>query len=190
MLESFEPFPTLETKRLKLRRLTVKDAPRMFEIHIDPAVGRYLSREPDREMQQMEERLRAVEEGVTTHSSIRFALERRDTGLLIGSGGFWRWNKSHHNAEIGYELASEQWGQGLMTEALGAILRFGFDHMDLHRVEANTDPDNAGSQAVLKKLGFQVEGRLRQNWHYEGRYTDSTLFGLLAGELCLGHTLE
>lgn len=183
MLESFEPFPTLETARLKLRRLTLADAPRMFEIHTDPAVGRYLSREPDRELGQMEERLRIVEDGVASHTSIRFALERKDTGLLIGSGGFWRWNKPHRNAEIGYELASDQWGQGLMTEALWTILRFGFDHLDLHRVEANTDPDNLASQAVLKKLGFREEGRLRQNWHYRGVYTDSTLLGLLAGEL-------
>jgi [ribosomal protein S5]-alanine N-acetyltransferase len=66
-----------------------------------------------------------------------------------------------------------------MPEALRAMLRYGFDRMALHRVEANVDPENLASRRVLEKLGFVQEALVRENWYHERRYIDTAFYGLL-----------
>jgi [ribosomal protein S5]-alanine N-acetyltransferase len=77
---------------------------------------------------------------------------------LIGTCGFCRWDKQHHHAEVGYDLCPDYWGQGLMTEAIQALIRFDSEEMDLNRIEATAHTENERSQRVLLKLGFQKEG--------------------------------
>jgi ribosomal-protein-alanine N-acetyltransferase len=120
--------------------------------------------------------------GVRENTAISWGITLRDGGALAGTAGLWRWNQPHRWAEIGYDLLPEHWGRGLMTEALRPILRFGFEAMDLHRIEANIDPDNRASRRVLERLGFVREAHLRENWLYDGRFTDSAIYGLLRRE--------
>ncbi|NIW38715.1 MAG: GNAT family N-acetyltransferase, partial [Gemmatimonadetes bacterium] len=82
-------------------------------------------------------------------------------------------------AEIGYDLAHRHWGRGLMTEALRPMLRFGFEEMDLHRIEAGVTVGNEASARVLEKLGFREEGLLRRGGYWKGAYHDLRGFGLL-----------
>jgi ribosomal-protein-alanine N-acetyltransferase len=109
-------------------------------------------------------------------------LTLRGSDALLGTAGFWRWDKAHHWAEVGYELRPEHWGKGLMPEALTAMIRFGFERMELHRVEANITPANTASRRVLEKLGFVCEGVKRENWFHDGRYTDTAHYGLLRSD--------
>jgi RimJ/RimL family protein N-acetyltransferase len=90
--------------------------------------------------------------------------------------------EEHRRAEIGYILHRPRWGRGLATEACSALLEHAFSDLGLHRLEADTDPDNAASIALLEKLGFKREGRLRQRWRAGGEWRDSLWFGLLAGD--------
>ncbi|WP_437306723.1 GNAT family N-acetyltransferase [Sorangium sp. So ce388] len=182
-MASFDPFPVLMTPRLRLRALEPGDAERVFRIQSDPEVVRYAGRGPDRSLADSEQRIAVVIAGVRENTSIRWGITLAESGELIGSGGFWRWNKPHRWAEIGYELLPAHWNRGIMTEALRAILRFGFESMDLHRVEAQLDPENRASARVVERLGFTREGQHRQNWYYDGRYTDTAVYGLLRGEL-------
>ena len=89
--------------------------------------------------------------------------------------------KPHFRAEIGYDLAPAFWGQGVMPEAVGAVLTFGFTTMGLHSVEAQIDPENTGSRRVLEKLGFVQEAYFRENFYVaaEARFTDTAVFSLL-----------
>jgi ribosomal-protein-alanine N-acetyltransferase len=176
---SFDPFPTLETPRLVLRQIVAEDLPVMFRIQSDREVVRYFGRPADASPEDTQKRLELILTGVRECSSIRWALTPRDSGELVGSGGFWRWDKAHRWAEIGYELLPSHWGKGLMPEALVAMIRFGFERMELHRVEANIDPANVASRRVLEKLRFVCEGVKRENWYYEGQYTDTAHYGLL-----------
>lgn len=178
-MRSFDPFPPLDTPRLHLRRLTPDDAEIIFRIQSDPEVIRYFGRAGDASIEAARERVARIDAGIREHTSIRWGITLRDTGELIGTAGFWRWNKPHRNAEIGYDLRPAWWGRGLMPEAVRAILRFGFDEMDLHRVEANVDTENQRSVRVLERLGFVREGVLRENWLNEGRFTDTGTYGLL-----------
>jgi ribosomal-protein-alanine N-acetyltransferase len=178
----FDPFPTLYTERLELRRLGPDDVDVVFRLQSDPEVVKYFGRAPYRTRAEAEKRvadeIAAVEQGV----SVRWGLAPREGGAIVGTAGFWRWDQGRHLAEIGYELAPEHWGRGLIVEALRAIVRYGFAELGLHRVEANLDPANVRSARALEKLGFVREGVLRQNWFYDGAYTDSAAYGLLASE--------
>ena len=182
LLESFEPFPALETPRLSLRRPTLDDAAAIFHLQSDAEVGRYFGR-PTPTRQQTDEKLALIDTGIREHTSIVWVLSPRGARELWGTAGFWRWNKEHHNAELGYALLPAHWGGGLMAEALRAILAFGFARLALHRAEANVDPDNAASRRVLEKLGFVQEGLLRENWCAGERFTDTVTFGLLERDL-------
>ena len=175
----FDPFPTLTTPRLTLREMTLDDAEPYFQIRADPEVMRYWGAAPDTKVDEAIARIVAVREGVRAGVSIRWAVTDKGSGAFLGSGGLWRWDRRHFRAELGYELSPAHWGKGLMTEAIRAMLRFGFEVMDLHSVEANIDPHNKRSARVLLKLGFQQEGYLRENFFYEGKFSDTAVYSLL-----------
>lgn len=180
---SFDPFPILETPRLILRQLERSDAEAIFRNHSDPEVVRYLGRNPDTAIEVSIHRLQLCLDAVRDQTGIRWGIVRReDPTVLMGTVGFWKWNKPCFNAEIGYEIGPAYWNKGYMTEAIRASLRYGFDHMELHRVEANIDPDNKGSRRAAEKAGFTLEATLRQNWFYAGRFTDSVIYGILKHE--------
>jgi len=180
---SFDPFPVLETPRLFLRRLVPPDAEVIFRLQQDPEVTRYIGRDPDPNLEASLQRIEVIDANIRETNGITWGLVLKETGELIGTAGLWRWVKLHRFVEIGYQLASAYWGRGLMTEALRPILHFGFEVMGVHRIEANTDPANLASARVLEKVGFKQEARLRENWFYNGTFTDSAIYGMLRRDL-------
>jgi ribosomal-protein-alanine N-acetyltransferase len=112
----------------------------------------------------------------------RWGMVLKVDGSLIGTCGYFRWNQQHQRAEIGYDLCPDVWGQGLMPEALQALIRYGFAEMNLNRIEAMTHIENLRSQHVLTKLGFQREGLLREYYCQEGIYNDQVQYSLLKRE--------
>ena len=110
---------------------------------------------------------------------LRWAIADRADDALIGTCGFNIWNRRNRSAEIGYDLRSDRWGEGLATEAVGRMIQFGFEEMDLNRIQADTQLDNARSGRVLLKLGFREEGVLRQAGFWRNEYHDLRLYGLL-----------
>jgi [ribosomal protein S5]-alanine N-acetyltransferase len=126
-------------------------------------------------------RVEGIQIDFSAQEGLRWAITDRATGEFLGTGGFWRIVKAHHRAEIGYELAADWWGKGMMSEVGAVMLDFGFTQMKLHSVEAQIHPDNQGSRRVLEKLGFVQEGHFRENYYdpVEQRFTDTTVFSLL-----------
>jgi RimJ/RimL family protein N-acetyltransferase len=114
------------------------------------------------------------------------AVIRWRAGQLPRTAG-WRWAgltcASSATALLMWAILSRMcWGQGLGREALAAVVSHGFGPMGLRRIAADTDPDNRGSIAVLRSLGFVQEGHLRGEWKTHIGVRDSLIFGLLAGE--------
>jgi len=104
----------------------------------------------------------------------------RSTGTLagfarVGLGG-------HRSGEVGYALRKDHWGQGLACEAAGVIVDFAFTTLGLHRVVAATGPENVASRAVLDRLGFRHEGRMRDHVFTNGAWRDSLLYAVLDHE--------
>lgn len=108
-----------------------------------------------------------------------FELYDRDSNNLIGACGYHTWYPQHARAEIGYHLAEGYRGIGLMSEAMPDILQFGFTEMELNRIEAQIEPHNLPSIRLIRKMGFQFEGYLRQNFKSAQKFEDSCLYARL-----------
>lgn len=170
--------PPLVTPRLTLRPLSEADVRPLFAIHSDPVAMRYWSapvwvdEERGRTMVA-----RDLDPAVSGH--LRLGIEHTGSGALLGTCTFFEINPQCRRAELGYMLASHAWGQGHMREALAAFLDFGFSHLDLNRVEADTDPRNTRSVQLLERLHFVKEGHFRERWIVNGEVSDAAMFGLL-----------
>lgn len=101
---------------------------------------------------------------------------------IIGTCTLFHLDSANRRAEIGYALAREHWGKGLMQEALTALLDFAFLTLNLNRIEADVDPRNHRSCALLERLGFVKEGLLRERWLVANEIQDSLMLGLLRRE--------
>ncbi len=180
--EVFASFPELTTKRLRLRQLRQSDAAAMFEILSDDEVARTFGLETFTEVEEAQLRIRSINASFRNQAAIRWGMARLEDDVLIGTCGFIYWKWRHRHAAVGYELARPLWRQGLMTEALTAVLHYGYTHMNLHRVEALVMPENTPSINLLQKLGFQNEGLLRDYGFWNGRFHNLTVFSLLQPE--------
>jgi [ribosomal protein S5]-alanine N-acetyltransferase len=178
---AFATFPILETERFILRAPTSDDAADTFRIMSDPRTMRYFGQLPLASLNQAIARVQDFQTAFEEQTGIRWVITNRTDGEFMGTCGFWRLLRLHLRAEIGYELAPDWWGQGVMTEALKPVLTFGFTHMGLHSVEAQIHPANVGSRRVLEKLGFVQEGHFRENYYdpVENQLTDTVVFSLL-----------
>lgn len=176
---AFATFPVLETARLHLRAVQTDDVADLFRIRADERVMRYFGSPPITSMEEAAQQVHGFATAFQEQRGIRWAITRRGKDRLIGTCGYWRIIRPHFRAEIGYELAADQWGKGIMPEALGAVLTWGFTTMNLHSVEAQIDPANQGSRRVLEKCGFVQEGYFRENYYFEGQFTDTAVFSLL-----------
>jgi ribosomal-protein-alanine N-acetyltransferase len=179
----FETFPTLQTERLILRELTLDDALAVYQLRSDYRVTRYNFGAPYTHIDQARRLIRNIRADYQRQESLRWGLTLRGGGdRVIGMCGFNYWNRTDRRASIGYDLAYAHWGQGLMTEALRAVLAFGFGPLDLNRIEADCTLENEASAHLLLKLGFQPEGIQREQYFDEGRFWDLRLFALLRRE--------
>ncbi len=176
-------FPELLTPRLRLRELLPDDADALLAVHADAEAMRWYGADPLRNRVEAEA-LIAVFAGwrQLPNPGTRWGLTLRESGELLGSCGLFGWNRGWQRCTLGYELRRSAWGQGLMREALQAVLDWGFSAqgMGLHRVEALIHPRNSASLKLAQGLGFETEGRLREVAFWGGRREDLLMCALLA----------
>jgi RimJ/RimL family protein N-acetyltransferase len=173
----------LETERLILREFTPDDYVAVWSYQRHPLYLRYnpwTERAQD-DVKAFVERFIAQQQAVP-RTRFQLAVVLKSTGELIGNAGIRRDSIDSHEADIGFELAPKCWGQGYASEAARAVLGLGFTEFRLHRIWAECVPDNSGSIRVLRKLGMQLEGRLRDKEYYKGRWWDKLLFAILEDE--------
>jgi [ribosomal protein S5]-alanine N-acetyltransferase len=175
----FKSFPLLQTARLRLREIVPQDASALYELRRHPEVISFLDREPDADLSVVQSLILSIRQSFDEGNGITWALELTDEPGLIGTMGFWRIDHKNHRAEIGYMLSPSHWRKGLMSEAMKAILEFGFRQINFHTVMANTAVLNPGSHRLLLKHGFVQEAHHRQDWYHAGKYADSIIFGIV-----------
>ena len=179
-------FPTLRTERLTLREITQADAPALLAIHGDADAMRWYGTDPISSLEQAREMVETFARWRSLPApGVRWGLARREDDALIGSLGLFKWNRGWRSCTLVYELARARQGQGLMSEALRAALAWGFEHMELNRIEAQVHPDNQASQLLLERLDFQMEGRARQAGFWLGRHQDLISLSLLREDSAL-----
>lgn len=172
-------FPQLETERFILRKLTPADAGDLFHYFSNDEVTRYYDLESFVELRQAEELIFAWNSRYLEKKGFRWAITVKPDNKVIGTCGYHNWSREHFKSEIGYELNPAYWGQGVMSEVLQEVLRFGFEDLGLNRIEAFIDPDNIRSRYLLEKTGFYEEGYLKQCFYEKGQFADAVLFALL-----------
>lgn len=179
---AFTRFPELTTERLHLRQMQGDDAEALFSILSDTQVMEFYGHEPHQSLDETREMIRQTQARYASRESLRWCITLRDEARAIGTCGFHHFDEDFQRAETGYILDRAYWGKGIMTEAMSAILTYGFTEMELHRIEAIIDIANEQSKALLLKLGFTYEGNLRQRYYFRDRFEDEYYFGLLNDE--------
>jgi [ribosomal protein S5]-alanine N-acetyltransferase len=172
-------FPRLETGRLVLREIVPSDAEDLFSVFSDEETMRYWSCRPYTSVDQARRLIEGVAEAARVGVGIHWAITLRGDERLIGKCGYNEWRKAHRRGDISYIVGREHQGKGIVGEALGAALDYGFEHMNLHSVEAGVTPGNDASTRMLEKLGFRLEGHLRENFLTDGGFVDSLIYSLL-----------
>ncbi len=176
---AFTQFPILMTNRLRLRQIQPGDAEALFAIKSNPVVTHPYGRTPHASLDDTRAWMQRIHGNYERREGLVWAITFPGKDVVIGSVLLWNFDAEYQCGEIGYELDPAFWRQGIMAEAVPVILRYGFTALDLHRIEAVTSAENVPSGSLLRKLGFDLEGTLRQRQFFEGRYEDQLYFGLL-----------
>ncbi len=173
---------TISTQRLLLRPFTEQDADRVAELAGNPQVQKTLLGLPFPYTRQH------ALDWIATHrenfeSDIRYemALALKENGLLIGCMGL-ICRPAHCRAELGYWIGQPYWGQGYATEAAAAIIRFGFEVKNLHRIDCTYFSNNPASGRVMQKCGMQYEGTRKDFFLKDGQFVDGIFYGLVRPE--------
>lgn len=170
---------TLTTERLLLRPFAEADLPALVQLAGSYQVARNTLHIPHPYTEEDAQFwLSITQQHRAQGTAHQFALELRDTGEFIGGSGLLP-ELRHHRAEAGYWLGAPYWGRGLATEALGALLRFGFEQLELNKIFATHHAENLASGRVMEKCGLTLEGRLPQHVWRDGQYLDLWQYGLL-----------
>lgn len=172
-------FPVLETDRLILRQVAPEDASSLLKYLSSKDVTKHMGLEPFKTIDDALDEISWYQSILEKKTGIRWGITLKDQGEVIGSCGFLNMVSKHHRAEIGFELSKDYWGQGIAGEALKAVSEYGFEHMDLQRIEALIEPPNIPSQKLTERHGFVREGLLRSYEFTCGKFDDLYMYSLL-----------
>lgn len=171
--------PAIQTDRLLLRKLTLHDAEAVFAYSRDPEVARHVLWDAHRTIGESRAYIRYMLRRYRMTEPASWGIELKESGFIIGTIGFMWIQDDNRAAEVGYSLSRNYWGRGIMTEALGAVLDYSFNTLNLNRVEAIHELANPASGAVMRKCGMLHEGTLREKLMNKGRYVDVELYAAL-----------
>lgn len=158
-------FPRLETERLILRELSQEDATAVFKNFSDPEVAKWFFKQPYTEVEQAVQIINQFAHEFMQGQGLTWAIILKNNGKCIGTCGYGE-VVIGERGEIGFDLAKEQWSRGLMTEALTATINYGFEVLNLAKVEAHTYSDNARAVHLLEKLNFKLDNVLENESYF------------------------
>jgi ribosomal-protein-alanine N-acetyltransferase len=157
----------LETKRLILRHLVPNDLDSLFGLYSDSEVRQYFP-EGTLTHNETQEELEWFLNGHPKHPELGlWATIHRETNQFIGRCGLLPWTINQRSeVEVAYLLSKAYWGQGLGTEVAGALLDYGFEHLQLSRLICLIDRENIASIKVAEKIGMRFEKEGTKRGHF------------------------
>lgn len=175
-------FVIIETDRLVLKGLSPSDIKYIFDNLSKPEIKELLGHRTEEDYEK-EESKHKNGYAAYNRSFLLFLLVDKESGLIIGRCGLHNWNKEHKRAEIGYVMEMEDFKRkGLMTEAVKAIIDYGFRELSLNRIEAIVGAGNIPSLKIVESFNFIKEGTMRQQHFADDQYEDSIFFSKLRYE--------
>lgn len=178
----FSKIPTLETERFLLRKLSVDDTDDMYEYAKEYDVTKYLTWSPHPNKASTLEYLMYIQNRYKTGDFSDWAIVCKDSGKMIGTCGFTRFFFAHDSAEIGYVINPQYHGQGIATEVVGRVIKYGFENLALERIEGKFMVENKASLRVMEKNGMTFEGVRRKGMLIKGEYRDIGVCSILREE--------
>jgi ribosomal-protein-alanine N-acetyltransferase len=161
-----------------LREITGDDAEPLFRVCSDAEWLRYWGNAVHRTVDDTRMMIVQLKAAQQLGSQLRWAISVRGSDEAIGAVGFYRFLVPHYRAEATCEQARVVSGKGYMTEALGAVVRFGFEKLGLHTIEAGIDPRHKASLKLVERIGFVREGYLKENYFFQGYFYDTVLVAI------------
>lgn len=178
----FTNIPTLTTERLTLRAMSPRDADDMYEYARREDVTEYLRWSPHPSRGYTSDYLRYIRSRYNLGEFYDWAVTETKSGKMIGTCGFTCFDLPNNSAEIGYVLNPDYHGLGYGTEAAERVVRFGFEELGLHRIEARFMRENKASLHVMEKLGMTLEGYRRDGMFIKKKYRTIGVCSILIEE--------
>lgn len=179
---SFPLITQIDAGRIALRPVAATDLPALLAINGDPLVTQFLPYATWQTLEDGAAWLARMEALGATGTGQQLVVVRRADAAVIGTLLLFKHDAGSQRIELGYVLGRDHWGQGLMREALQAVCGHLFDSRGMRRIEAEVNPANVASCRLLTRVGFTLEGTLRQRWVGKGVAYDTHVFGCLAHE--------
>lgn len=180
---NFSPFPILQTNNLILRQIHLDDAKEVFELRSNPETMKFIPRPLAETIEDAQKFITDCNAGIEKNEYINWAIAQKEDNKLIGMIGFFRMQPDNFRGEIGYILNPNFHGKGIMKEASDEAIKFGFEKMNFHSIEAVIDPKNVASEKLLQKLNFEKEAHFKENFFYKNEFLDTVIYSLLKTKL-------
>lgn len=177
---AFINLPTLETERISLRKLQYSDQKDIFEYAKNPLVTEHLLWDAHQSEFDTIQFLNLVYEAYNHNNAGPWGIELKSIKKIVGTAGFVSWDREKKEAEIGYTIAPQYWNKGLVTEAVKEIIKFGFEKLNLKKINSRCKLENIGSYRVLEKSGFTFDGIIEGQLFMKGKLEDMKIYSFTA----------
>jgi ribosomal-protein-alanine N-acetyltransferase len=168
-------FPIIKTERLLLRQFVDNDLKNVFKGLSHPDIIKYYG-VSFQTLEATKEQMTFFADLEKNETGIWWAVCSADNKTFYGAGGLNSLNREHKKAEIGFWLISEFWGNGIMKEAMPLICNYGFDNLELHRIEGFVESENKNCKNAMAKLDFQYEGRMKECEIKNGKFISLDIY--------------
>ncbi len=178
----FNEFPTLQSERLRLRKMSENDAAAFFALRSNDKFTAFLDRDKPKDIEEINTLIANILQQFENNEAICWVISPLENDDFMGTISFWKIDKAHYRAEIGYGIHPDYQQKGYMSEVLPIVTEYGFRKMNLHSIEANINPNNLASIKLVEKHGFVQEAYFKENYYYNGKFLDSAIFSLINQE--------
>lgn len=166
---NFSPFPNIETENLYLRQLNSKDENEFYILKSDERILKYLNYGP-KTFDEARRFIEKLNDGISKNQWIIWGITLKGEDRIIGTICLWNISKEDSKAEVGYELMPDHHSRGIMNEALKAVIKYGFETMELNTITAVPNKNNIKSRKLLERNNFIEDGLIIED-HYCGGET-------------------
>jgi ribosomal-protein-alanine N-acetyltransferase len=177
-----QEIPKIETERLILRKITADDVNDIFEYASVPEITTFVLWETHKAKQDSLDFVKLAADQFDNNISIIWGIEIKSEKKIIGSIELRNWNAINKCGDLGYAISSKYWNKGYVSEAMKAVIKFGFEVLHLNRAEAHCEEENIGSWRVMEKCGMKYEGTLREKVFIKERFRSMKMYSILKQE--------
>lgn len=181
----FDMFPKLESERLIYREVNAGDVEDIFKIYSDPEVAKYDWYSPIATKEEAISIINRYSREFQDKEEITWGVVRKSDNKIIGYCCLGSFNDNSIRSEIGYGFNRDEWNKGYATEAIKVTVKFGFEVMDLNRIEAQVTLGNDASVRALKKANFLQEGIVRERTIMKGKFEDDVILAIIKRDYLL-----